>query len=300
MKSNGMKTIEDPMKPAALRREKVAAFALGCLGLLHLVGLALLLLALYSSTPQTRADEQLQAPAKPAGMVLVPAGVYRPLFRGVGEPAAEPVKEFHMDVEPVTNADFLEFVRENPKWRRSQVKRIFAEENYLKPWAGDLELGPGLPARAPVTQVSWFAAKSYAAWKGKRLPTAAEWEYAAGASATAADGRNDAALKRELLAWQSQPVPDPLPVVGLRPPNFFGLRDMHGLVWEWVADFNTALVTGDARGDTGLERQLFCGAGSEGVNDRDNYPAFMRLGFRGSLRADYTVHNLGFRCAKNI
>ena len=53
------------------------------------------------------------------------------------------------------------------------------------------------------------------------------------------------------------------------------------------------------QGDTGLERQLFCGAGSLGASDRANYPAFMRFGFRSSLRAGYTVHNLGFRCAKN-
>ena len=61
-----------------------------------------------------------------------------------------------------------------------------------------------------------------------------------------------------------------------------------------------ALVTGDARGDTGLERQLFCGAGSLGASDRGNYAAFMRFGFRSSLRAGYTVHNLGFRCAKDM
>ncbi len=78
------------------------------------------------------------------------------------------------------------------------------------------------------------------------------------------------------------------------------MRDLHGLVWEWTSDFNSALVTGDARGDTGLERQLFCGAGSLGASDRANYAAFMRFGFRSSLRAGYTVHNLGFRCAKDM
>ena len=78
------------------------------------------------------------------------------------------------------------------------------------------------------------------------------------------------------------------------------MRDLHGLVWEWTSDFNSALVTGDARGDTGLERQLFCGAGSLGASDLGNYAGFMRFGFRSSLRAGYTVHNLGFRCAKDV
>ena len=88
--------------------------------------------------------------------------------------------------------------------------------------------------------------------------------------------------------------------VGVGRANYFGAQDMHGLVWEWVSDFNTAMVTGDARGDTGLDRQLFCGSGSLGVKDRSNFPAFMRYGFRSSLKANYTVHNLGFRCAKDL
>jgi len=82
--------------------------------------------------------------------------------------------------------------------------------------------------------------------------------------------------------------------------NLHGIRDLHGLVWEWTGDFNSAIVTGDARGDTGLERQLFCGAGSLGAKDTSNYPAFMRFGFRSSFKAGYTVHNLGFRYARDL
>jgi formylglycine-generating enzyme required for sulfatase activity len=91
-----------------------------------------------------------------------------------------------------------------------------------------------------------------------------------------------------------------LPSIRQGVPNYFGVYDLHGLVWEWVADFNTAMVTGDARADSGLDRQLFCGSGSEGAKDRNNFPAFMRYGFRSSLKASYTVHNLGFRCAKDL
>lgn len=56
-------------------------------------------------------------------------------------------------------------------------------------------------------------------------------------------------------------------------------------MWEWTSDLNSAIVTGDARGNTGLERLLFCGAGSLSANDRGNYPPFMRFGFRSSLKA---------------
>ena len=64
-----------------------------------------------------------------------------------------------------------------------------------------------------------------------------------------------------------------------------------------VEDFNTALVTGESRGDTGLERRLFCGAGSIGSADSKDYASFMRFAFRSSLKAAYTTKNLGFRCA---
>ena len=240
------------------------------------------------------------AQGPPAGMVAISNGVYRPLFRSTNEPKEIMVKAFCLDALPVTNGDFLEFVRANPRWRRSQVKRLFAEESYLKTWADDLVLGTNASALVPVTSVSWFAAKAYAQWKGKRLPTVAEWEFAAAASATRPDGENDATFKRQVLEWYATPGSAQLSPVGSGSTNFWGVHDLHGLDWEWVADFNTAMVTGDARGDTGLERQLFCGSGSQGAKDTENYPAFMRYGFRSSLKADYCVPNLGFRCAKDL
>jgi formylglycine-generating enzyme required for sulfatase activity len=232
-------------------------------------------------------------------MAFIPAGNYRPPFRSESDPKEVRVGEFFLDVAPVTTAEFLEFVRAQPRWRRSQVKRLFADENYLKPWESDLNPGPVVRSNAPVTWISWFATKAYCEWKDKRLPTVAEWEYAANASATQADGSRDPAFRRQILSWYMTPAPDPLPAVGQTEPNVYGIRDLHGLVWEWVADFNTAMVTGDARADTGLERRLFCGSGAAGAKDAADYPAFMRFGFRSSLNASYTVHNLGFRCARN-
>lgn len=238
--------------------------------------------------------------AIPEGMARIPSGIYRPLFRSVTDPVEVRVNEFCLDALPVTKGDFLEFVRANPRWQRSQVKQIFADENYLRDWAGDLELGTNANTNQPVVFVSWFAAKAYAQWQDKRLPTTAEWEFVAAASSTRADGENDPAFQQDILRWYSTPAAKELPVVGKSAANLWGVHDLHGLVWEWVADFNSAAVTGDVRNDTGLERQLFCGAGSVGAKDVRNFPAFMRYGFRSSLKANYCVHNLGFRCAKDL
>src|SRR4051794_4899872 len=80
------------------------------------------------------AEERI-AYSVPPGMVLIPAGHYTPLFRGEKDPKEIAIESFFLDVLPVTNGDFLKFVRANPKWQRSQVKRLFADEDYLKLWA---------------------------------------------------------------------------------------------------------------------------------------------------------------------
>ena len=72
---------------------------------------------------------------------------------------------------------------------------------------------------------------------------------------------------------------------------------MHGLIWEWVSDFNSIILTGDSRSNSAINRDLFCASGALGAVDKENYAAFMRFAFRSSLQGKYTVSNLGFRCA---
>lgn len=234
----------------------------------------------------------------PKEMAIVSSGYFKPLFKTETDSPQVHVSEFLLDKYPVTNGDFLEFVQSNPRWKRSSIKCIFADEHYLQHWSGDFDLGSA-HRNQPVVWVSWFAAKAYATWKGKRLPTVVEWEYAATASPTRPDGNKDPAFSDRLRKWLSTPSPEHFSEVGAGTANYYGVYDLHELVWEWTSDFNSAAVTGDARGDTGLDRQLFCGAGSIGSTDPDNFPAFMRYGFRSSLKANYTIHNLGFRCARS-
>ena len=232
--------------------------------------------------------------------VTIPAGVYRPLIRSTTDPESVAVAAFALDVLPVTNAEFLAFVRAHPQWQRSRVSPLFADATYLRHWAGDLELGASAPADAPVVNVSWFAARAFARARGQRLPTVAEWELAASAGYTTPSGRDEPGFLRDLYAWLARPTPAVLPSVTTAKANVHGARGLHGLVWEWVDDFNTAMVTGESRADTGLERNLFCGAGVVGARDPSDYAAFMRAGYRSSLRANYAVPNLGFRCAQSL
>ncbi len=231
----------------------------------------------------------------PAGIVLISGGEYVPLYNSPDGEEAETVAEFYMDADPVTNGAFLEFVVANSRWRRSEISRLFADEAYLRHWAADTELGMKALQDQPVTNISWFAAKAFADWNGRRLPTLAEWEMVASAGVRSADGLSEPGFNARILALTNQPVRRPLPDVGDSEPNFWGVRDMHGLVWEWVADFNSALVTGESRADASLERKLYCGSGVVGASDFTDYAAFMRFAFRASLKANYTVPNLGFR-----
>ena len=246
--------------------------------------------------PPTAGVEVAALPHQPTRLVPIEAGFYRPMFPGKDQPEQVAVAAFLLEEHAVTNAQFLAFVQRQAGWRRSRVKTVFADATYLRHWRGDLEPGREI-ADCPVTNVSWFAARAYARWLGRRLPSLAEWEYVAGAGVSGPRGTDEPGFHRRILDWYSKPSPDVPAPVGSASRNWFGVADMHGLIWEWVDDFNTALVTGESRGDAALERSLFCGAGSLGAAEPADYAAFMRFAFRSSLRASYAVKNTGFRCA---
>ncbi len=238
---------------------------------------------------------QLAASSAPAGMALVPAGTYAPFYPIEGE-APQPVAAFWLDERPVTNEELLGFVRGHERWRRSRASPLFVDAAYLSSWAGDLELGPELKPEQPVTFVSWFAASAYCRSLGKRLPTEAEWELAANPPLESAEDRAEA--RRRILAFYARPR-GPLPLAGRTPPNAHGLRDLHGVVWEWVADSNASVALADNRQDRDPENEQFCGGAAAGASDPESYATFMRFAFRASLEATYSLHHLGFRCARN-
>ena len=232
-----------------------------------------------------------------AGMARVGPAVYRPGYPPSPEETEIAVPAFWLDEVPATNADFLAFVRAHPAWDRGAPPRIMADDGYLADWRGPSDPGPAAPPDHPVVHVSWFAAKAYCASRGKRLPTTDEWELAASASETSPDGRDDPSYAQRILGWYSQPGSVAPGRVGAQPPNWWGVRDLHGLTWEWTLDFNSVLASGDNRENGGADALAFCGSGALRAGDKDDYAAFMRVAFRSSLRGSFTIGTLGCRCA---
>jgi formylglycine-generating enzyme required for sulfatase activity len=238
-------------------------------------------------------------PPQTAHLVKIAAGDYVPLYLDAAEKKKaikkRHVPAFDIDTHAVTNGDFLKFVKAHPEWRRSQIKRLFAEAKYLSHWSGDLKVSQKI-LQSPVVNVSWFAALAFCEARGRTLPTVDQWEFVAIRGEDTGKGEDVEAVRSRLREWYAQPTPNVLKPVGSVYKNSLGVYDMHGLIWEWTLDFNSSIVTGESRGDSGLERSLFCGSGAAGATDFKDYAAFMRYAFRSSLQASYTVANLGFRC----
>jgi formylglycine-generating enzyme required for sulfatase activity len=223
-------------------------------------------------------------------MASLPGAPYRAVTAKTSAPTQE-VPPFRMDRTPVTNESFLTFVVAHPAWQRDRVSRLVADERYLGQWAGPVALGPEAPPRAPVVGVSWFAAGAYCASRGARLPSEAEWEIAAAASPKDRDGRRDPVWRQTVLDWYARPNPPRLPDVGQDQANYWGIHDLHGLVWEWVSDFGASMLVG--------KKATLCGGGALDAVDPLDYPAFLRAAFRSSLEGRTTTTNLGFRCVQD-
>jgi len=229
-------------------------------------------------------------------MVFIKGGKYIPLYGKKDKPVE--ISNLFMDVYPVSNENFLAFVKQNKRWRKSQIKKLFADGNYLNTWKNDTILPADIKPNSPITNVSWYAANSYCECQGKRLATVDEWEFVAMASENVADARKIKEYNQYILDWYEKPKTFNNEI-GKTFKNYYGVYDLHGLVWEWTSDFNSILLTGESRSDVTTDKNLFCGSGSLNASDLMNYAAFIRYAFRGSTKANYAVKNLGFRCVKD-
>lgn len=234
------------------------------------------------------------APPDPAArrdgpeMVLVPGGEF---LMGDDESSdAAPVHRvrvppFHIDKTEVTNAEYLRFCE--------------ATTHPLPEfWGMDVfRSGPDFPNH-PVVGVSWGDAVEYAAWRGARLPTEAEWEYAARGGLVRAEYAFGDSLRSDMYApTGAVGKVGPSPVASF-PPNGFGLHDMTGNVNEWVRDrydpeYYRRSPVENPRGPASGTFRVFRGGGWH------TGPGCTGVAFRNALRSNWLDFNLGFRCAKS-
>jgi formylglycine-generating enzyme required for sulfatase activity len=166
--------------------------------------------------------------------------------------------------------------------------RKYAEQHRVTAPSGDDD--------TPATGVSWAEAKKYCATVGGRLPSEAEWEYAA-------RGGNPQAYYDVVpeIAWYAANSGDAPHAVGKKKPNAFGLYDVLGNVREWVLDryYNKYDLTAAATGDN-VEQPL---ASNATAIARGGFwasePAAIRVSHRSQLETDTADPTTGWRCASD-
>ncbi len=150
----------------------------------------------------------------------------------------------------------------------------------------------------PVVSIAWDEAVSFCQAVGGRLPTEAEWEYAArgGLDATVYPWGNEDPTHREGEPGGAAFEGDAARVVRSFAPNGFGLFDMAGNVWEWVSDFGGLYAEGPATDPTGPDagRVRVVRGGAYG-DDAAN----LRLSNRTPNAPERVNVNVGFRCARD-
>jgi formylglycine-generating enzyme required for sulfatase activity len=248
------------------------------------------------------------------------------------DPASRPqhhvaVRSFWIDRHEVTNAQFAQFVavtgylstaeRQGHGWVFEPMRQawmLMPAADWRHPFGPHSSIA-GQEHR-PVVLVSWYDAAAYARWAGKRLPTEAEWEYAARGGSYDADfpwGRqSQIGDQRMCNAWQGWFPERDLGIDGARgladigsyPPNRYGLHDMSGNVWEWCADWYSEdyYRLGESENPTGPQRQPTPGRrvqrGGSWLS-ADNVSPEIQVWARSAGSPDVGRNHLGFRCARD-
>lgn len=230
------------------------------------------------------------------------------------------VKDFYLDKHPVSVAQFREFVKKTGYTTDAEKlgdagifnldKRywqLIRGANWEYPFGKE---GTKAKDNHPVTQVSWQDAQAFCKWAGKRLPTEAEWEYAAknmenenqpyswggllveNNQYKANVWQGEFPLKNELLDGFLYTSP-----IGWFGENKSGLTDMGGNVWQWCND-TYQLYPGNERSFKVRSNEKVMRGGS--FMCAENYCRGYRTTARSFSTEESALFHIGFRCAKSI
>jgi len=195
------------------------------------------------------------------------------------------IDTFYMDKYEVTNTKYLRFCKATghqlPEfWNMEGFRCSLDHPNH------------------PVVGVSWHDAVEYAVWCGKRLPTEAEWEYAARGGLAGMNYPNGEMLGPSYGNYTESDKRGPV-AVGSYPPNGFDLYDMQGNVVEWVLDFydRNYYSSSPSANPQGPSSGKFRGIRGGGWHSG---PYCNRVYYRNALPSNWVDFNVGFRCAKNL
>ena len=194
------------------------------------------------------------------------------------------VASFRMQRTEVTVGQFAAFVKATGHVTRAEVAG--ASRTWREP---GFEIGD----RQPVVYVTFGDADAYCRWIGARLPTDAEWEYAARAGAAGRHYWGDRIDDRYL--WyraNSEGRPHP---VGRKLPNRWGLYDVEGNVWEWsIAKDSGGEAVANRRGGSWVDCETIVGGPG-----RDDSPLIgLAISFKIPIRLDHRYDDIGFRCVR--
>jgi formylglycine-generating enzyme len=217
------------------------------------------------------------------------------------------IDSFYLDKTEVTNADFKSFLDKNPAWRKDKIPAEFHNGKYLQDWNGtDF---PKEKANHPVTFVIWYAAVAYCQSQKKRLPTEAEWEFAARGG-----------LSGKQFPWGDE-MPDKTranfgaseigaaTAVGSYAPSDYGLFDMTGNVWEFLADewqtypANSELQINPVAGGDFFYKDSFREIKTRRVIRGGSFgggTVNLRVTYRDSHLPENAGDHVGFRCAESL